>query len=71
MDNQYSIITDHRFMLSLTSLTAAEFFQLLAPIYELWQRYHAHHELQGKRWGIEKFSEYGSMCLKGSYLLKC
>jgi hypothetical protein len=71
MDNQYSIITDHRFMLSLTSLTAAEFFLLLAPFDELWQRYQAHHDLQGKRWRIEKFSELGSMSLKGSYLLKC
>ena len=66
MHNQNRILTDYRFMLSLTSLTAAEFFQLLEVFAELWQRYHAHHDLQGKRRRIEKFSEHGSISLKGS-----
>lgn len=66
MHNQKKILTDYRFMLSLTSLTAAEFFQLLSLFDELWQRYHAHHDLQGKRRRIEKFSEHRSMSLKGS-----
>lgn len=53
-------------MLSLTSLTAAEFFQLLEPFDRLWQHYHAHHDLQGKRRRMEKFAEHDSMSLKGS-----
>lgn len=66
MHNQNRILTDYRFMLRLTSLTAAEFFQLLEVFDELWQRYHAYYDLQGKRRRIEKFSEHGSMSLKGS-----
>ena len=53
-------------MLSLTSLTTDEFFHLLSPFAELWQRYHAHHDLKGKRRRLEKFSEHDSMSLKGS-----
>ena len=58
--------TDYRSLLSLTSLTTAEFFQLLEVFAELWQRYHAYYDLQGKRRRIEKFAEHGSMSLKGS-----
>jgi len=58
--------TDYRSLLSLTSLTAAEFFQLLEPFDTLWQRYHAHYDLKGERRRIKKFSEHGSMSLKGS-----
>ena len=66
MDNQKRIPTDYRSLLSLTSLTAAEFFQLLLPFDALWQRYHAHHDLKGERRRIQKFSEHGLMSLKGS-----
>lgn len=66
MPNQNKISTDYRFLLSLTSLTAAEFFQLLEPFDALWQRYHAHYDLKGKKRRIEKFSEHVSMSLKGS-----
>ena len=66
MDKQESIPTDYRSMLSLTSLTAAEFFHLLAVFDGLWQRYHAHQDLKGASRRIEKFTEHGSMSLKGS-----
>lgn len=66
MANQNKISTDYRSLLGLTSLTAAEFFQLLEVFDKLWQLYHAHHNLQGKRRRIEKFAEHGSMSLKGS-----
>lgn len=66
MLNQNNISTDYRSLLGLTSLTAAEFFQLLEPFDKLWQFYHAHHDLQGKWRRIEKFSEHGTMSLKGS-----
>ena len=66
MHNQKRILSDYRSLLSLTSLTASEFFQLLLPFDELWQRYHAHHDLKGERRRIKKFSEHGSMSLKGS-----
>lgn len=58
--------TDYRFLLRLTSLTAAEFCHLLESFDCLWQDYHAHYDLQGKRRRIEKFAEHGSMSLKGS-----
>jgi hypothetical protein len=66
MDKQKNLLTDYRSMLSLTSLTAVEFFELLEPFDELWQRYHAHHDLKGERRRIKKFAEHGSMSLKGS-----
>lgn len=66
MPNQTKIPTYYRSLLNLTSLSAPEFFQLLEPFDQLWQRYHAHHDLQGKRRRIEKFAEHGSMSLKGS-----
>jgi hypothetical protein len=66
MHNQKKVLTDYRSMLSLTSLTAAEFFELLAVFDELWQLYHAHHDLKGGRRRIKKFSEHGSMSLQGS-----
>lgn len=66
MANQNKIPTDYRSLLSLTSLTAAEFFQLLEPFDTLWQHYHARHDLQGKLRRMEKFSEHASMSLKGS-----
>jgi hypothetical protein len=53
-------------MLSLTSLTAAEFFELLEPFDALWQCYHALHDLKGEQRRIKKFREHGSMSLKGS-----
>ena len=66
MDNQKRIPTDYRSMLSLTSLTATEFFELLAVFDALWQRYHAYHDLKGEPRRIRKFYEHGSMSLKGS-----
>lgn len=66
MPNPNKNTTNYRSLLSLTSLTAAEFFQLLEPFDALWQRYHAHHDLQGKKRRIEKFSEHASISLKGS-----
>jgi hypothetical protein len=66
MHNQNKILTGYRPILRLTSLTAAEFFQLLAVIAALWQRYLAHHDLKGEHWRIEQFSEHVSMSLKGS-----
>lgn len=66
MHNQKKILTDYRSMLSLTSLSATEFFELLVPFDEMWQRYHAHFDLKGERRRIKKFSEHGSMSLKGS-----
>lgn len=65
MHHQNKISTDYRSLLSLTSLTAAEFFQLLEPFAELWPRYHWHPDLKGERRRLEKFSEHGSMSLKG------
>ena len=66
MHDQKRIPTDYRSMLSLTSLTAAEFFELLIPFDELWQRYYPYNDLKGERRRIQKFSEHGSMSLKGS-----
>jgi len=66
MDNQTKIPTDYRSMLSLTSLTATEFFHLLSVFDASWQFYHAHQDLKGERRRIKKFSEHGSMSLKGS-----
>ena len=66
MHNQKKVLTNYHSMLSLTSLTAAEFFQLLEPFAELWQRYHAHHDLKGEQRRMKKFCEHGSMSLKGS-----
>jgi hypothetical protein len=66
MDKQKRILTDYRSMLSLTSLTAAEFFELLEPFAELWQRYHAYHDLKGEPRRIQKFCEHSSMSIKGS-----
>lgn len=53
-------------MLGLTSLTAAEFLDLLVHFDHLWQAHHPYFDLQGKRRRIEKFSEHGSMSLSGS-----
>lgn len=53
-------------MLSLTSLTAAEFLDLLVHFQAVWQAYHPHFDLQGRRRRINKFSEHSSMSLKGS-----
>jgi hypothetical protein len=66
MHNQKKVLTDYRSMLSLTSLTAAEFFELQVPFDALWQRYHGHHDLKGERRRIKKFAEHGSMSLQGS-----
>lgn len=66
MHNQKKVLTDYRSMLSLTSLTAAEFFEILVPFDELWQRYHAHYDMKGNRRRIQKFREHGSMSLQGS-----
>lgn len=66
MHDQKKVLTNYRSMLSLTSLTAAEFFQLLIPFDELWQGYHAHYDLKGERRRIQKFYEHGLMSLKGS-----
>jgi uncharacterized protein Usg len=65
MHHQKKVLTDYRTMLSLTSLTAAEFFQLLVPFDELWQRYHAQYDLKGNRRRIKKFGEHGSRSLQG------
>lgn len=53
-------------MLGLTSLTAAEFVDLLVHFEVLWQAHHPYFDLQGKRRRIEKYSEHGSTGLKGS-----
>ena len=66
MLKQNEIPTAYHSLLGLTSLTPAEFFHLLSHFHVLWQRYHAHHDLRGKRRRIEKFAEHGSMSLKGS-----
>jgi hypothetical protein len=55
-----------RLMLSSTSLTRAELLDLLVQFEAVWQAYHPPLDLQGKRRRIEKFSEHGSMSLKGS-----
>ena len=57
---------NYRFMLSLTSLKVQEFFELLSHFDLLWQRYHGHHDLQGRHRRIEKSAEHASMSLKGS-----
>lgn len=59
-------ITDHRSMLSLTSLKAAEFFELLSIFDTLWQNYHAQQDLQGYQRQLKKYSEDKRMSLKGS-----
>ena len=66
MYNQKKVLTDYRSMLSLTSLTAAEFFELLAVFDNLWQRYHGQYDLKGARRRIKKYQEHDSMSLKGS-----
>lgn len=66
MHNQKKVLTNYRSMLSLTSLTAAEFFELLAVFDELWQGYHARYDLKGKRRRIKKYREHDSMSLQGS-----
>jgi hypothetical protein len=66
MHNQKKVLTNYRSMLSLTSLTAAEFFQLLSVFDVLWQHYHTYHDLKGQKRRIEKSSEHRSMSLKGS-----
>lgn len=66
MHNQKKVLTDYRSMLSLTSLTAAEFFELLAVFDRLWQGYHAHYDLKGERRRIKKYQEHDSMSLQGS-----
>jgi hypothetical protein len=58
--------TNYRFMLSLTTLKAEEFFELLPHFDLLWQRYHRYYDLQGRRRQLEKRTEHGSMSLKGS-----
>lgn len=62
----YKNRSNYRFMLRLTSLTEAEFCLLLVHFDALWQDYHRHFDLQGKRRRIEKFSEHNAMSLKGS-----
>ncbi|WP_187270100.1 transposase family protein [Pontibacter qinzhouensis] len=47
-------------------MTVSEFFDLLEEFDSLWQQYHPHYDLKGKRRVLEKFSEHGSMSLKGS-----
>lgn len=66
MQTLYSNRSNHRFMLSLTSLTEAEFSLLLLHFDALWQEYHRCFDLVGKSRRIEKFSEHSSMSLKGS-----
>jgi hypothetical protein len=66
MQNQGISQTNYRFMLSLTSLKAEEFFELLPHFDLLWQRYYRHYDLQGRRRPIEKSTEHSSMSLKGS-----
>lgn len=66
MHNQKKVLTDYRSMLSLTSLTAAEFFELLAVFDSLWQRYHRQYDLKGERRRIKKYNEHSSISLKGS-----
>jgi hypothetical protein len=66
MHHQKKVLTDYRSMLRLTSLTAAEFFELLAPFDSLWHRYHAHYDLKGERRRVKKYHEHDSMSLKGS-----
>jgi hypothetical protein len=58
--------TNYRFMLSLTTLKAEEFFELLSHFDLLWQRYHRYFDLQGRRRQLEKRTEHSSMSLKGS-----
>lgn len=53
-------------MLSLTSLTAGEFFELLSYFDSVWQAYHEQKDLQGRRRRIRKFAEDERMSLKGS-----
>src|SRR5688572_24882834 len=53
-------------MLSLTSLTAAEFFELLTYFDRVCQAYHEQKDLQGRRRRIRKFAEDARMSLKGS-----
>ncbi len=66
MHNQKKVLTNYHSMLGLTSLTAAEFFELLEPFAELWQQYYAYHDLKGERRRIQKFCEHGSISLQGS-----
>ena len=68
MQNTKLSQTDNRFMLSLTSLKAEEFLELLPHFDLLWQRYHAQYDLQGKPRRIEKSKEHDSMSLKGSIM---
>jgi hypothetical protein len=66
MHNQDKLPSDYRSLLSLTSLTATEFFQLLEVFDRLWQRYHTYHDLKGERRRLKKYTEHRSMSLKGS-----
>lgn len=68
MENTELSQTSYRFLLSLTSLNAAEFLELLPHFDLLWQRYHLQYDLQGRPRRIEKSAEHESMSLKGSSL---
>jgi hypothetical protein len=66
MQNTKLSQTNYRSLLSLTSLEAAEFLELLSHFDLLWQGYHSQYDLQGKPRRIEKNTEHESMSLKGS-----
>jgi DDE superfamily endonuclease/Helix-turn-helix of DDE superfamily endonuclease len=66
MQNTKLSQTNYRFMLSLTSLTAEEFIELLSHFDLLWQRYHAENDLQGRPRRKTKSREHESMSLQGS-----
>jgi hypothetical protein len=66
MQNTKLSQTNYRFLLSLTSLKAEEFIELLSHFEFLWQRYHAQYDLQGRPRRIEKTREHESMSLQGS-----
>jgi hypothetical protein len=68
MQNPESSQTNYRFMLSLTSLKAEEFLELLSHFDCLWQRYHGRYDLQGRPRRIKKHREHELMSLKGSGL---
>jgi hypothetical protein len=57
---------DHRLLLSLTSLEAAEFFEILPYFAAEWDKYSCVYDLKGLERSIGKFSEDSRCSLKGS-----
>jgi hypothetical protein len=66
VQNPENNLSSHRFLLSLTSLSADEFFEVLYHFDLCWQSYHQYTDLQGQSRKLNKFDEDSRISLKGS-----